>query len=188
MWGDEKFRRLSAPPPNGQTLWFRLLFPREATNIPGLLCVTENSLAESLAWPIKGFQKAFAEIVALRMAKADWHSGVILLPNAIQYHKPESPNVVRSWVHPWNEVPECRLKWQAYVILEKSIIDIDACGKDPGRKAFEEAFREALRPPLPEALDRAKREAFDVPLTQGLLEGIGQSEVEAESEAELSLL
>jgi hypothetical protein len=52
MWNDERFRRLSAPPPCGQSLWQRLLTGPELSNIPGLFMAWEAGLAQSLGWPL----------------------------------------------------------------------------------------------------------------------------------------
>jgi hypothetical protein len=142
IWGDRKFRQLSPPKPCGQALWWRLMVPREATNIPGLFSTTESALAESLQWPLKGFRAAFAEISDQRMATADWKAGLVFLPNGIKFHKPESPNVIKSWRAPWDEVPECELKLIAYTILRGYV-------EKELSKAFLEAFDEAVPGVIP---------------------------------------
>lgn len=62
IWNDARFRALSAPPPNGQTLFLRLLTGPELGTIPGLFSIGEAALAEALGWPLEGFRKAFAEL------------------------------------------------------------------------------------------------------------------------------
>ena len=115
LWTDEGFRRLSRPPPNGQTLWLRLLTGTELTNIPGLIFPAwPSGMAEALGWTKEGFLKAFAEVFREGMAEADWEAGLIWVPKAIRHNKPESPNVVKSWRMAWAECPECALKVTAY--------------------------------------------------------------------------
>jgi len=113
VWGDEKFRSLSAPKPNGQTLWFFLMTGPHTGPIPGLFSAGEAALAESLGWTLKGFRRAWQEIESKGMAKADWTNRVIWLPNAIRYNPPESPNVVASWRAALDEIPDCELKNEA---------------------------------------------------------------------------
>jgi hypothetical protein len=141
MWNDEKFRALSAPPPNAQTLFTRLLSGPELSNIPGLFSAWEAGLAQALKWPVEGFRQAFAEVSAKGMAKADWEAGLVWVPNAIAHNRPESPNVVRSWRAAWDELPECSLKREAFGHLRDFL-------KGMG-EAFLKAFGEACPHPSP---------------------------------------
>jgi hypothetical protein len=75
------------------------------------------------------------------MVKADWKARFLWVPNAKNYNRPESPNVVKSWRIPWDEAPECFLKRQAYQEL-KAFIDGFAEG-------FRKAFAYACSKPLP---------------------------------------
>lgn len=146
VWTDEKFRTLSAPPPNAQTLWFRLLTGPELTNIPGAFAAWPAGMAQALGWPEKAFREAFGEVFAKGMAKADWEAGFVWVPKAIEYNRPESPNVVKSWRVAWAELPECPLKNEAYHQLKAFV---EGMG-EAFRKAFAEAFGEALPEALPE--------------------------------------
>lgn len=140
VWGDEKFRQLSAPAPNGQTLWFFLMTGPFTTNIPGVFSTGEMGMAERLKWPIKGFRKAFQEVLREGMVKADWKAPLVWLPNAANYNKPESPNVVRGWSVVWDELPECHLKNEVYQQLK---VSMEGFGQ-----GFAKAFAEACRKPL----------------------------------------
>jgi hypothetical protein len=80
MYGDEKFRALSNPAPNAQTLWTFLLTGPHTTGLPGVLVTGEAGLAEATGWPVDGFRAAFAEIVAQGMVKADWDARVVYIP------------------------------------------------------------------------------------------------------------
>jgi hypothetical protein len=82
MWGDAKFRRLSAPPPNGRSLWLFLLTCEEASIIPGVIRGGEAAIAEANGWELKGFREAFGEVFREGLAKADWKARLVWLPRA----------------------------------------------------------------------------------------------------------
>ncbi len=164
IWADEKFRRLTPPQPCGQALWWRLMVPREATNIPGIVITGELSLAEHLKWSLPGLRKAWGEIAREKMAIADWSVGLIFLFNGIKYHEPENPNVITSWRAPWDEVPECDVKAVAYVVL-RSYIEMLVREKKQ-KPTFIEAFDKAIPEPLPRP--------FTKPFIEGLPEGLSE--------------
>jgi hypothetical protein len=139
IWGDEKVEALSPVPPCGQGLWIRLLVTPHKSTIPGLLRVGEAALAEEFGWTIEAFREAFREAESLGMVKADWKARVVWLKNAWKYNRPESPNVVKSWRIPWNEVPACELKTEAFRILK-------AFAEGLGN-SFAEAFSQACDKP-----------------------------------------
>jgi hypothetical protein len=139
MWGDEKVMALSRPPPCGQVLWFHLLAGEQTDIIPGLCRIGESAFAEQLGWPLEGFRKAFQEVFAQGMAKADWKARVVWVPKAIEHNAPASPNVVRSWADAWDRIPECSLKVEAWQTL-KAFLEGMA-------KGFQEAFAQACPKP-----------------------------------------
>ncbi|MBL7684502.1 MAG: hypothetical protein JNK65_00500, partial [Deltaproteobacteria bacterium] len=109
MWGDGKFRQLSTPAPNGQTLWFFLLTGPQTTRIPGLFSLGEAGFAEIIGWSLEGFRKVFQEVLTKDLVKADWEARLVWIPKAILYNQPENPNVVKGWKDTWDEMPECEL-------------------------------------------------------------------------------
>jgi hypothetical protein len=113
IWGDERFRALSAPNPNAQSLWIYLLTGPHTNTIPGLFPAGKAALAEALKWSRSGFEGAFKEITEQGMAKADWEARVVWIPKAIRHNEPESPDVVRGWRTNLAEIPECDLKREA---------------------------------------------------------------------------
>ncbi|HHK42101.1 MAG TPA: hypothetical protein ENJ50_06760, partial [Planctomycetaceae bacterium] len=135
MWNDAKFRRLSAPEPNAQTLWMRLLTGPELTAIPGLIPTGEAGMAEALGWSLKAFREAFREVFREGLAEADYQARLIFVPGAIQYNAPASPNVVLAWAETWDELPECELKDKAHAHLHDFLSSIG----DKWLEAFEEA-------------------------------------------------
>lgn len=143
VWNDGKFRSLSAPPPNAQTLWLYLLTNPDTTSIPGLFCAGEAALSEALRWPLAGFRKAFVELMEKGMVKASWQDRVVWIPNAIRYNPPESPNVVLAWAKAWDNVPECPLRAEALEHLRRFVQTL--------RPAFLKAFTEGFAEAFPEA-------------------------------------
>ncbi len=149
-WNDQKFRELSPLPPSGQSLWIVFLLGPQTTSIPGLFEASDVALAHRLRWPLKAFREAFREVSLKGMAKADWAAGLVWLPNAPRYNKPESPNVIRSWASIFDEIPECDLKHQAYQVLK---------GLAEGwGKGYAEAFRDAIREPSSKATANQEQE------------------------------
>jgi hypothetical protein len=138
LHSDAKYRSLSRPQPNGQSLWYHLLTGPSTTNIPGLYRAGELGLSEELDWPLKAFREAFREVFAKGMAKADWDNRLVWIPNAIKYDFPASPNVVTSWRTVWDELPDCQLKYDAWCRFNCAFDD---------RKAFAKAFAKACRKP-----------------------------------------
>src|ERR1035437_9920381 len=135
MWADSRFRELSSPGPSGKYLLIFLLTGPQTNNIPGLCRAGEMALAEELEWSAEAFQEAFGELSRKGLAEADWKAHVVWVPNAIKYNQPESPNVVKSWRHAWDEIPECPLKSIAHKRLKAFMEDLG--------QAFAPAFAEA---------------------------------------------
>lgn len=141
IWGDEKFLSLSKPQPCGQSLWFYLLTNPNTNSIPGLFRAGEAQMAEELGWSLEAFRKAFREVSAKGMAKADWKARLVWVQRAIRFNKPESPNVVTGWSVSWDELPECPLKVEAYEQLKAFTEGLP--------EAFAKAFVKACPKPMP---------------------------------------
>jgi hypothetical protein len=146
-WIDRAFQRLSAPAPNGQTLWLRLLSGPELGVIPGIIRTGEAALAEAMGWPMKGFREAFQEVSHQGLAEADWGARLVWLPKAIRYNPPQSPNVIKSWACEWELVPQCALKHDAYSTLQ----------------VFVEGLGEGFRKAFDMTIDKPSGEPFDKP-------------------------
>lgn len=145
MWGDAKFRELSAPPPNARDLWIYLITGPHNGIIPGLFSIGEAALAEALEWPLEDFRKAFAELSSKGMAKADWKARMVWLPNAARHNEPASPNVVIGWGKAFADMPECVLKQEALTGLFATVREMP----EGFRKAFRKAFLNPSAKPLP---------------------------------------
>lgn len=121
MWGDEKFRALSAPPPNAQTLWVYLLTGEHTGRIPGVFRAGEASLAEALGWSLKAFRRCFQELESRHMATADWTRRLVFLRNAVRHNLPQSPNVVLGWHREFRNLPDCLLRDEARAHVAEQI-------------------------------------------------------------------
>jgi hypothetical protein len=168
MWGDEKFRALSAMLPSAQGLWFYLLTGPHTSAIPGVFRAGRAAMAEELEWSTEGFDEAFAELFQQGMAKADWKAKVVWVPKVINCNPPASPNVVKSWGRAWGLLPECDLKREAYESLS-----VFVCGMG---KPFAEAFEKAIAKPSAKTIGNqeavnSKQEAVDKPSLPTLSSG-----------------
>ena len=144
IWGDEKFRALSAAPPNAQTLFFYLITGPHTVGLPGASHVGEAALAEGLGWPLKAFRKAFTEVSTKGMAKADWEARLVFVPRAVEHNPPENPNVVTAWGRAFGELPECDLKREVFQHVKDFIKGFDKTLKKVFVKAFVKAFGDTL--------------------------------------------
>lgn len=115
VWGSKDFRDLSAPKPNAQTLWLRLLTGPELGVIPGLFEWSEAGTAERMGWSTHAIRKHLTEILNRGMAVFDRAACLMWVPKAIQHNPPDNPNVVLGWRAAWRELPECDVKGTAQV-------------------------------------------------------------------------
>lgn len=171
VFGDEKVRRLSAPIPNARDLWIWILI-RPNHELPGLQGGGVMTLAEELGWPLEGTGEVFREVIEEGLAKHDAESRVIFLPRALPRRvldgpRPQSPNVVRGWRKPFDQIPDSPLKGEWLQSLHDAT---EALGK-PFAKAFRETFGGAFA--------QASR------ITQGQGQGQGEGR-EEEHEAEVA--
>ncbi len=141
LWSDKKVRKLSRMPACGQGLWLYLLTGPHTGRIPGLSRAGKASMAEELGWSLKDFDRAFAEISEAGMVKADFEARLVWLPNALSHNRPESPNVVTSWVSDFELLPECSLRDEA---LGQMAGEICSMGESFA-KAFTQAFGRVVK-------------------------------------------
>jgi len=128
IWNDEKFNKLSD---RGKLAFFFILTHPHMTAL-GAMRASIPGLASEIGWTEKAFREAFQEALAKGMLKHDKKASFVWLPNFLKYNKPESPNVIKSWVAALDYLPECPLKSK----LIQQVKDFT--------KALPEAFGEAL--------------------------------------------
>ena len=149
MHGDEKFRALSRPPPNAQTLWVHLLTGPSTSSVPGLFCAGKAQLAEELGWTVDDFDGCWAEVEAAGMAQADWGARLVWLPNAMPHNEPSNPNQVKGWVRIIKTFPDSPLLSDAVArmtllldIIDDSRDDVAAAKeKSKPKQRYAELFR-----------------------------------------------
>ncbi len=151
-WLDAEVRSMSAPEPNGQTLWHWLLTGQRTISIPGVVIARESTMAEDLGWSLEGFRKAFREVWAKGFVKVDWKVGLVLLRRGLidssgqprESNRPANPNVLKSWAKSWDDIPECDLKDELLRTLE--------CFSKALGERYEIAFRESFAKALAKRL------------------------------------
>lgn len=154
IWGDKKFRSLSSLQPSGQALFIYLLTNPNITAIPGIYRAGAALMAEELGWSIEDFRKAFDELLQQDLVKADLDARVIFIPNAIKYNKPQSPNVIKSWVSLWDEIPECELKNLAYQEFKSFIKGMGDGFSIAFDETFEKPSGKSLGKPMKKSLSK----------------------------------
>jgi hypothetical protein len=140
LFADPRFRKLSKPGPSGQYLLLWLLTGPVSSILPGVVHgVGVAGLAEMLRWAPQGFADALNEAITLDLVKADLDAPLIFIPLAVEINPPQSINVVKSWHHPWEEIPDCPLKLEIWQAL-KALVEGKA-------QAFADEFDRACRMP-----------------------------------------
>ncbi len=136
IWNDFKYNHLSD---NAKLVFVLLLTHQHLTPI-GAMRATKSGLAAELHWDLEKFQTCFNEIISLGMARYDELASFLWLPNFLKYNRPESPNVVRSWDHLLDYLPECEHK----NLLIESISAYVATMSESFIDALPVAFRKAI--------------------------------------------
>lgn len=137
IWNDAKFRSLND---QGKLIFFFLLTHPHMTAI-GAMRATLPGLAAEIGWTEKALREAFLDVSSKGMAMHDESASFVWLPKFIKYNQPESPNVVKAWVHALEMLPECSL-------LSRAIAESVAFAKGMN-KGFAEALPEAFSKAMP---------------------------------------
>ena len=152
-WFDDRFQRLSAAPPSGQTLWLYLLMGPRTNALPGIVVAREAVMADDLGWSVDDIRYAFAEATREGMANADWKAGVVVLTRALfdsnnrrrETAKPTSLNVIKAWSKAFDAVPDCALKYEYLQSLKTYCDALPDAFADVFADAFADAFAKASR-------------------------------------------
>ena len=149
VWNDKKFRSLSGPNPNAQTLWLYLLTGSNTIPIPGVIPCGPPSLFDALRWPQdQTSYDCFNELVTQDLIKFDPDGPLIYIVKTLTYdfNHPDNPNQLIGWGKFWEFVPECELKNYIYH-------DIKRLAKRLGKglhEGFAKGFPEGLPEPFAE--------------------------------------
>lgn len=106
IWNDEKFRSLSD---QGKLVFLFILTHPHLTSL-GAMRASLDGLASELGWTSKGFRERFAEPFRNGLLRVDERASFVVAPNFLKYNPPDNPNVVVSWKHSLDLLPECTLK------------------------------------------------------------------------------
>jgi hypothetical protein len=137
IWNDEKFNKLTD---RGKLTFFFILTHPHMTAL-GAMRASIPGLASEIGWPEKAFREAFGEALAKAMLKHDKKASFVWLPNFLKYNKPESPNVIKSWVSALDYLPECPLKLE----LLQQVKDFTEALPEAFQKALPKAFQKTMR-------------------------------------------
>ena len=162
IWNDQKFRALS----ERAKLSFLFIITHPHMTPLGAIRANLPGLAFELGMETKAFAEAFAEVLAQGMAKHDEKGLLIWFPNFLRHNPPESPNVVKSWVGGYNDLPECDLKTH---LIKRAACTVDALSQG-FREAFFEAFGQVCPQPSSnqeQEQEQDLREGTNVPLSAG---------------------
>ncbi|HUM15844.1 MAG TPA: hypothetical protein VL086_09150 [Candidatus Nitrosotalea sp.] len=158
-WGKPFFKALSRPAPSGQWLWLWLVAGPQTGVIPGLLHAGEAAMAESLGWPLSKFRRAFQELEAQDLARADWSAPIVWVPSIFEDYPPESPNVLKAWRTAFDELPECALAAAARARAEGLVEGLP--------ESFREAFAKGSRKTFGKTLPNKEQEKEQITGTEG---------------------
>lgn len=159
IWNDEKFNSLSA---YGKLSFLFILTHPHMTPLGAMRGTMEGLCSELNEVPLESFQEVFSK----SFVKYSPKDCFIILPNFLKYNSPESPNVVKSWVGSWENLPECELKVELLLCLKDYV---EGLGKGLGKgsvkdsnerfkKAFNEAFGEAAAKAFPKGMPIQEQE------------------------------
>jgi uncharacterized phage protein (TIGR02220 family) len=135
-WNDQKFNELSD---YGKLVFFLLLTHPHLTPI-GAMRASLPGLASDLHWPLEKLQKAFEESFLKSMVQYDESATFMWLPNFLKYNQPESPNVVKSWEHSLDNLPECLLKNLLINHIKSYVKTLSLAFQEALPKAFEKGM------------------------------------------------
>lgn len=175
IWNDIDFRGFS----DAAKLLYFVLSTHPHTTSLGALRANVPGLACELSWTVEAFREALSEVLGKGWTKYDERASLIWLPAFLTHNAPESPNVIRSWVGGFAELPECPLKDEISQAVKGYVEGLS--------EGFQKAFEEAWPHPSPNQKQKKKEEKEEEnPLTVGTTvneDHAGAREVLGEEEA-----
>lgn len=177
IWNDEKVRGMTD---RGKlALLFLLTHPHMTplgairANAPGLAC--------ELGWEAEAFREAFGEALAKGIAKQDEKASLIWFPRFLKHNPPESPNVVKSWLGSYEDLPECQLK----ISILSNVSNYVQSLAQAFQKAFREAFGKALAKGMPnQEQEQEQEEDISLPVETHVNEDTAPAREEPQGKGE----
>ena len=93
---------------------------------------------------LKGYRKAFRECLGEGFIEYDESTRFLLIPKYLKYNPPRNPNVLKSWVAPFGELPDCDLKLKLYKTLEATVYAMSKGFQEVFAESFGESFRKGF--------------------------------------------
>lgn len=145
LWTDARFMAFDT---KTKLLWLYLLTSPHAHSIPGLFRAGLSEIEADTGLSHEDCQSAWETIAQSSMAKADWRSRLIWLPNAIRHNLPDNPSVLQAWARRlYTTAPECELRDEA---ARRAVAHITKMGGDFAQ-ACRSLFPDLLRSGRPSA-------------------------------------
>ena len=136
IWNDAKFRGLS----DDAKLAFLFVLTHPHMTSLGAMRASIPGLAKELGWTSEALRIAFRKPFAKGLIEYDEGACFLALPSFLKYNKPESPNVVKSWINSLDLIPECKGK----VLLLQRVTEFLEALPEAFSKALPKAFRKAM--------------------------------------------
>ena len=115
IWNDDKFPFVSD---DGQLVFFHT-FTNPLTNQIGLYKASVAGLAADKRWSEERYRKGIEECIENQFIEVDERFQVVWFPNFFRWNQPHNPNILKSWLAAFDEVPNCPLKMRAFESLEE---------------------------------------------------------------------
>jgi hypothetical protein len=106
IWADDKFPFISD---DAQLVWFHAYTSPFSTGI-GIFAVSVEALAANKRWDLKRYLKGFNECIEKGFIKYDARFQVVYFPKFFEWNTPSNPNILKSMLTPWYEIPNCEIK------------------------------------------------------------------------------
>jgi hypothetical protein len=176
LWDDPRISRLS----DAALVLYLYMFTHPQQTALGAFRGTCAGLAEERRWTPAKLRKALEELLRAGLIVVDQNASYFGVPEFFVDNRPESPNVVKSWVSAAEYVPDCSAKSEQLRRARRICVELGL----PYVEAFDQGFPEASGKALQEVSGKAFQEAFGKAFQEGSREASTNKELEKELEPE----
>lgn len=152
IWNDDKFPFVSD---DLQLVFFHLKTSMLSTPI-GICKTSLEALAAEKRWPLERYRQTFQEGLSKGFWKIDERSQIVMFTNYFAWNTPPNPNVLKSWIKFYEEVPNCDLKNESIQSLKtfskvwgKPFVKVSERLGQTIPKQEQEQEQEYITPPTP---------------------------------------